>query len=106
RARPRELAPRFGAQAGGVVAEAVQQRERVRVDRALGLAAGREGAELSGAEPGESRLGEDRARRVAGTEKQRVEDVLAGRRRTCGNRLALRRHRTIFASTVIRFKDY
>jgi hypothetical protein len=62
RARQGELLPRFRAQDGGVVAEAVEQRERVRIDRAFGLAAGREGAKLAGAELFENGLGEDRPR--------------------------------------------
>src|SRR5262249_31773429 len=70
RARLRELAPRLRAEARNVVAEALQKLERVRIDPALGIAAGAEGAEFARAELVENGLRHDRARGVAGTEEQ------------------------------------
>ncbi len=47
RLRPRELLPRLGAQARGIVAEAAQEPDRLRVDLALGPAAGAVGPEAA-----------------------------------------------------------
>src|SRR5262249_36173730 len=73
RARLRELIPRLRTKARGVVAEALQELDCVRVDLALRLAARAVGTEFTGAELVQDGLGHDRARRVAGAEKQDVE---------------------------------
>ena len=49
-----------------------QQRERLRMHRALGLRARRIGDELALADLVQDRLGQDRARRIAGAEEQHV----------------------------------
>src|SRR5262245_47680607 len=68
-----ELVPRLRTKARRVVAEALQELDRVRVHSALRLAARTVGTEFTGAELVHDGLGHDRARRVAGAQKQDVE---------------------------------
>src|SRR5262249_18167081 len=75
RARLGELVPRLRAQARRVVAEARQELDCVRVYTALRLATRAVGTEFTGAELVQDGLGHDRARRVAGAEKQDVEGM-------------------------------
>src|SRR5262245_15437741 len=70
-----ELAPGFRAEGRGVVAETGEQGQGARIDLALRLASRRIGAKLSCAELVEDRFGDDRTRRIAGAEKQRVEHM-------------------------------
>src|SRR5207253_1607289 len=83
RARLRKLFPRFRAKGRAIVIQLPQQPDRVRVDRAFGMAAGAERAKLAAAFPIENRLGYDRARRIAGAEEEdvigRVDHVLLQR---------------------------
>ena len=53
-----------------------QNLERERIDLPLGLAAGGEGAEAAAAVLAQDRLGENRARGIAGAEEQDVEDAI------------------------------
>ena len=72
-----ELVPVLRAGEGRVVVEALQQLERIGMDLALGMRAGRERLEPAGADAVEDRLGDDRARRIAGAQEQDVEDLIA-----------------------------
>src|SRR6516164_8364440 len=73
RAGLRELIPRLRTKARHVIAEARQELHRVRVHSALRLAARTVGTEFTGAELVQDGLGHDRARRVAGAQKQDAE---------------------------------
>ena len=64
-----------------VVVQLAQKLERIGMDAALGMASGRVGAELAAAFAIQDGLGHDRARRVAGAEKENVERLLSRRRR-------------------------
>src|SRR5438445_4448778 len=72
-----ELVPAFRAHAGSRIAVAFQRFERKRIDRALRHAAGGVRAEATRAVFRENALGHDRARGVAGTQEQYIEDRIA-----------------------------
>src|SRR5260370_41341402 len=73
RARLGELIPRLRTKARRVIAETLQELDRVRVHFALRLAARTVGTKFTGTELVEDGLGHDGARRVSGAEKQDVE---------------------------------
>src|SRR5260370_40425309 len=73
RARLGELIPRLRTKARCVIAETLQELDRVRVHFALRLAARTVGAEFAGAELVQDGLSHERARRASGAEKQNVE---------------------------------
>src|SRR3546814_384494 len=75
---PGELLPAFRAQSFGWIADPLQQPERDRVDRALGEAPSREGAEVAFAQLVERAFREDRARRISGAEEQDIEHAVGG----------------------------
>ena len=78
RVRPGELAPVLGAKAADVEIELAQEIDRIGVNSALRLAAGREGAKFSPPLPIQDGFGHDRARRIAGAEKEDVERLSVG----------------------------
>ena len=67
-----KFAPRLGTKLRGVVAEPLQQANRVRIHLALWLRSGAIGSEFSGTDLVQDRFGDDRARRIARAEKQNV----------------------------------
>ena len=82
-----KFVPRFRAEAGHVKPKAAQQRQRVRIHLALGLASGAPGAEASGAHLVQDRFRNDRARRIAGAQKQHVVGSIS--HSTCSPSLSL-----------------
>src|SRR4029077_10970942 len=67
-----KFAPRLRAKARGVIAEALQEPDRFEMHLALGMAPGAVGAEFTRLYPVQDRFRHDRARRVAGAQKQHV----------------------------------
>ena len=67
-----EFVPALRATAFGRIAVRGENLERERIDDALGMAAGREGAKRPAAVLAQDALGEDRARGVAGAEEQDI----------------------------------
>ena len=65
-----ELIPRFRAKCGGIVAETAQEPKRFRMHATLGMAARTVGAKPLSTGFVQDRFGEDRACRIAGTEKE------------------------------------
>ena len=76
-ARRCEFVPALRPQLVGRVVEAFKHLERERIDRAFGVASGREGAEAPAAHFPQDAFGDDRARAVAGAQEQNVEDTLS-----------------------------
>jgi len=67
-----ELIPRLRAIAGRIVAQVLEEADRVRVNLALWLAAGAVGVEMSRAHLVQDRFSDDRARRISGAKEQHI----------------------------------
>src|SRR3989344_113394 len=72
-----KLVPALRAKALGLEAEFAEKRAHLRMDLTLGDAAGAKGAKASRAIAVQQRLGEDRARAVAGAQEQHVINLVS-----------------------------